>query len=638
MNAKRRGRLPDFVSFPLELETISTPAPVGLFVLDRECRFVQVNQLLAEMNGFSVEEHLGRTVQEILPSLADLFVALFQEVITTGEARLNVEVNGETPAQPGVVRTWNEHWLPIQDETGAVIGINIVAEEITERKRLAEALKQSEERLSVAFETANDAMVMSDAAGVVMAANDAYFQLYGYSSDDVIGHSFAVVFPEEARKQAVKQYRQVFTGQLDRLGYEATVRRKDGTERIVEARTGFVTQHGQRTAMLSVIRDITEHKRAEKCQALLQKMTAALSAALTPKEVITIVLEQGLEALGAAAGTVFMLSEEATKLELFATKGYGDDLTKVWQHIPLKAPVPLAECARTGKPVWVQSEDEMETRFPFLKDKPRTANRSWAALPLIVKKRVIGAFGLSFPLPQTFGEEEQAFMQTIAQQCAQAFERARLSEQASEAATLAERQRLARELHDVVSQTLSGATMLAESAGNLWHQNPERALAIFDQVVKLNHNAQAELRTLLWELRPEAILKSKPCDLLSQLIQIVEGRRGLHAELRCEGENDPLPDAVHIALYRIAQESLNNVFKHSQATQVQVHFLQIKGGFALRIVDNGRGFDMRQGFAGLGLGTMRERATAVGARLAITSQPGKGTTTELSWCRRAAAV
>lgn len=627
----------DFSSFPVELELIYATVPIGLCVLDAQLCYVRINQAMTEMNGFSIQEHLGKRAREILPKLADFLEPQLQQIIKTGEARLNIEFSGETPAQPGVIRTWNEHWLPLKNEAGEVVAINIVAEEITERKRLTEALRQSEERFRVAFETANDAMSLSDSAGIVVAANEAYFQLYGYTADEILGHSFAVIFPEEARQQAVEQYQQVFTGQLEQLAYEATVRHKDGTERTVEARIGFVMQGNKRTAMLSVVRDFTERKQGERRQALLQKIAAALSAALTPKDVLMIVLEQGTEVLGAVAGTIYTITEDHTRLEFFANRGYGEDLIETWRSIPLDAPVPLAESVRACKPVWIPTEEDLQRRFPSLQQRSER-HKAWVALPLIADAKAIGAIGFSFPTSQTFTEDEIAFMQTLAQQCAQAFERARLYEQANEAATLAERQRLARELHDVVSQSLTAATMLAESAERMWKKDPDRALEIVSQVIKHNHAAQAELRTLLWELRPEAVLKTKLNDLLKQLIQIANGRRGLHAELTCEGEDEPLSEAVHIALYRIAQECINNIVKHSHATQVQVHLRQAKEGFSLRIADNGRGFDMTQVSGGLGLGTMRERATAIHAALTITSEPGGGTVIELSWCDTTAAV
>ncbi|MGP1386306.1 MAG: PAS domain-containing protein [Thainema sp.] len=125
----------------VEIETIYQSAPIGLNFLDTDLRFVRINQRLAEMNGISVDEHIGRTVREVLPHLADQAEQLLRAVLETGEPLLNVEITGETPAQPGVQRIWLESFLPIRDGD-RIIGINTVCEEITERKRAEHALQQ----------------------------------------------------------------------------------------------------------------------------------------------------------------------------------------------------------------------------------------------------------------------------------------------------------------------------------------------------------------------------------------------------------------------------------------------------------------------------------------------------------------
>jgi PAS domain S-box-containing protein len=131
-----------------EIETIYQSAPIGLNVLDTELRFVRINERLAEMNGFSVQSHIGRKVRELLPNLADAAEQLFHRVLETGEPVLNVEITGETPAQPGVQRTWLESFLPLKDGD-RIIGISTVCEEITERKKAEAELKQAKEELEV---------------------------------------------------------------------------------------------------------------------------------------------------------------------------------------------------------------------------------------------------------------------------------------------------------------------------------------------------------------------------------------------------------------------------------------------------------------------------------------------------------
>ncbi|BCL38139.1 PAS domain S-box protein [Nostoc sp. MS1] len=139
-----------------EIETIYQSAPIGLSVLDTNLRFVRINQRLAQINGVCVEEHIGRTLREIIPDLADTAEQLLRPILETGEPFLNVEISGETPAQPGVRRTWLESFLPLKDGD-CVIGISVVCEEITERKQAQEALRQSEERYRTLFNSIDEA-------------------------------------------------------------------------------------------------------------------------------------------------------------------------------------------------------------------------------------------------------------------------------------------------------------------------------------------------------------------------------------------------------------------------------------------------------------------------------------------------
>ncbi|MBD2467360.1 EAL domain-containing protein [Nostoc sp. FACHB-145] len=139
----------------IEIESIYQSAPIGLNVLDTDLRFVRINERLAQINGLSVEEHIGRTIRELLPNIADIAEDLLRPIFETGEPVLNIEIRGETPAQPGVERIWLESFLPLKDGE-RVIGINTVCEEITERKKAEETLRRSEERYRTLFETMED--------------------------------------------------------------------------------------------------------------------------------------------------------------------------------------------------------------------------------------------------------------------------------------------------------------------------------------------------------------------------------------------------------------------------------------------------------------------------------------------------
>jgi signal transduction histidine kinase/ligand-binding sensor domain-containing protein len=200
-----------------------------------------------------------------------------------------------------------------------------------------------------------------------------------------------------------------------------------------------------------------------------------------------------------------------------------------------------------------------------------------------------------------------------------------------EKAVTAERSRLARELHDAVTQTLFSASLIAEILPRLWAKDPERGRQQLEEVRLLTRGALAEMRSLLLELRPEALARAKMDDLLRQLGRAMTGRTGVpvsvSADVRCS-----LPAEVQVALYRIAQEALNNTAKHAEASQVEVSFQCEADRATLAVGDDGRGFDVDNISPGhLGVGFMRERAAAVGAELEIGSKIGSGTEIRVHW-------
>jgi signal transduction histidine kinase len=193
-----------------------------------------------------------------------------------------------------------------------------------------------------------------------------------------------------------------------------------------------------------------------------------------------------------------------------------------------------------------------------------------------------------------------------------------------------ERQRLARELHDAVTQTLFSASLMADALAPTLDQDVEAAKQHIVQLVQLNRAALAEMRTLLLELRPEQVLRTSMSDLLTQLAQAIRGRKTIELSVTIEGTH-PLPPDAHVAFYRIAQEVINNVVKHSRAKQGTIFLNSTPDRTEMRIGDNGVGFDPQLIRAGLGLTTMRERAHAVGATIEYLSQPGQGAEIVVIW-------
>jgi signal transduction histidine kinase/ligand-binding sensor domain-containing protein len=205
-----------------------------------------------------------------------------------------------------------------------------------------------------------------------------------------------------------------------------------------------------------------------------------------------------------------------------------------------------------------------------------------------------------------------------------------LAQKAAQEAVISERTRLARELHDAVTQTLFAATMIADVLPALWEKDPADGQARLEELRQLARGALAEMRTLLVELRPNALVEIPLPTLLRQLTDGLIGRARIAAQLDAEGDRK-LPPDVQVAFYRIAQEALNNVARHAHATQVVVT-LRMAGQVRLTVADNGSGFGPDGITADhLGLKIMRERAESAGAKLSIYSEPGEGTQISVFW-------
>jgi len=249
-------------------------------------------------------------------------------------------------------------------------------------------------------------------------------------------------------------------------------------------------------------------------------------------------------------------------------------------------------------------------------------------LPLATREETFGALALVTRPRHRFGAEELHLAEAFAACVGLAIENVRLYERAQHAATLEERQRLARELHDAVTQTLFSASLVAEVLPALWAADPDKGRQHLEELRRLTRGAMAEMRTLLVELRPGALNELGLSDLLRQLGEATMGRADLEVSVVVTTAPPRLPTDTKLAVYRIAQEALNNVVKHARAHHAR---LELDAAW-LRIVDDGRGFELSAIPPGhLGVGIMAERARAVGATFNIESSPDRGTAVSVAW-------
>jgi len=257
--------------------------------------------------------------------------------------------------------------------------------------------------------------------------------------------------------------------------------------------------------------------------------------------------------------------------------------------------------------------------------------RSFMHVPIEIGDQVFGVFNVSYTQPRAFGDEERRLFTALAQRAALVIENAQLYERAQELAVVEERSRLARDLHDAVTQTLFSASLIADVLPRIWERDPDTARIRLEEVRELTRGALAEMRTLLLELRPAALAEAEMGELLRQLAEATTGRARVPITVDVT-EECTLPPDVKVALYRIAQEALNNVAKHAGAGHATVSLCCEPGRVDLCVSDDGRGFDPSEiSPDSLGLGIMRERVEAIGATLTVDSQIGCGTEVRAIW-------
>jgi PAS domain S-box-containing protein len=269
-----------------ELEAIYDSAPVGLCVFDTNLRYLRINERLAEINGVPVSDHIGRTVREVLPDLADQAEAITAKIIETGLPVLNIEFTGTTSSQPGVLRTWLENWFPIKDGSGRVFAINVVADEITERKRAEEALRESEAQLKRSQEIAQLGSWELDLVNNRLTWSDEVYKIFGLQPQEFAAtyEAFlAAVHPDDRAAVDAAYSDSVRDGKNTYEIEHRVVKKSTGEIRSVHEKCEHIRDaSGRIIRSFGMVHDITERKRTE--EALREAHDRALRLARFPDE------------------------------------------------------------------------------------------------------------------------------------------------------------------------------------------------------------------------------------------------------------------------------------------------------------------------------------------------------------------
>jgi nitrate/nitrite-specific signal transduction histidine kinase len=373
--------------------------------------------------------------------------------------------------------------------------------------------------------------------------------------------------------------------------------------------------------------------------AILNSIISVAVQSLNIEEILEHALKDTVEQMGYDAGMAFRFGPDRTEVFLAAQQGFQPVITNnlATRYVSLGQILPVYP-----KVVTTIGLDEFQDEK--IKDAlTRLGFQQMVYVPLSMKDRELGFFILGkheagkkssedelTPEAKQISEEYN-LLSTIGKQIGVAMENAHLYEQAEQTAITAERSRLARELHDAVTQTLFSASLIADVTPVIWKRNQEEGLQHLEELRQLTRGALAEMRTLLLEMRPESLERADLKTLITQLADAFIGRVRIPVDLQINGTGD-LGQEIKVVFYRVAQEALNNIAKHSGARQVSLHLTCQPGHLHLCIQDDGLGFDTTSILPGhMGVAIMRERAGSIGAVLVIESQAGQGTTVKLDW-------
>ena len=373
-----------------------------------------------------------------------------------------------------------------------------------------------------------------------------------------------------------------------------------------------------------------EQKVADRTKELatLNAIAAQASQSLDLEEILKNALAEVLEAMNMNSGQAFRLEADTQTLVSIAQQGYSDEFLRRTARLPLSASI-VGAAAEQGKPIVCQLDHYPRSALRDLLEAEGV--QLTVCVPLIAQSRTVGAINLSSRNLRIVTPEESSLLTSIGHQIGVAVDNAQLYEQAQQLAVMKERNRLARDLHDSVTQALYGVTLYSEAAARQLLSGETDMVA--DHLSEIRTTAQEslrEMRLLIFELRLPALRSEGLAAALQARLESVESRVGLDTMFRVEGDSKLTPD-VEEGLYRIAQEALNNTLKHAHASNVSVVLHHNDRLVSMHIEDNGVGFDPAEARvqSGFGLKGMKERVARLGGKLVVQSSPGEGTRIEV---------
>lgn len=518
-----------------------------------------------------------------------------------------------------------------------------------ERKRIETDLRRSQEEyrslIDDVFDTSMVAVMILDENFDVVWCNEAMEIYFGFDRENVLGKDKRDLIEGELKcifadpDDYAARLLQAYSDGIYTERYECHVL-PDGSreERWLEHWSQPIRDGMYKGGRIEQYTDITDRKTLEFRESEQRQFAEALSEIAT---VLTSTLEVN-EVLGRILGnlghvvphdsaSITILEDDHFQVAQSQAGDKRDTQEMVAERqLQLDYKYYINMMHETRNPIIVR-DLQKETRVQLVASEANI--HAYMGAPIQLQDEIIGFINLFSETVDFFDDKHIERLSAFAELAAIAIQNARLFEQSQNLAAMEERQRLARELHDSVSQTLFTCRTMAETALRRWDKDRARAKELVEDVYQMSMTALGEMRILLLELRPTSLTQVGLKQLFEQYLQPIQDRRQFNLEMNID-DFAPLPPDVQIALYRITQEALNNIDKHAQATDVNVQANDYDDRITLEIHDNGGGFDLEEvRSTSLGITIMQERAESIGASVGIESKLGEGTRIVVHWAK-----
>jgi PAS domain S-box-containing protein len=516
-----------------------------------------------------------------------------------------------------------------------------------ERERAEAALRRSESRFQGILEIAEDAIISVDAEQRILLFNRGAEKVFGYAAAELVGKPLELLMPQRfahahgAHFAEFAQSAEVSRTMAQRR--EVFGRRKDGGEFPAEASISKLDL-GEEVVFTVILRDVTERKQsaealrasAQVARGQVEALTRTLDALVkesAPDRLVEHVLRTITEQLEAHSGSIWLRNESTGLVHFgFALEqgrfltGSDAELARISPALSVDEVQPWPEVFGSGKPAVLEDIREGPT-FPWRDHVLSLGVITILIVPMLIAGRVEGVVGIRFTSKRSLRAEEMDLAQALAHQAMLACQLRRLGRESRQAAVVAERNRMARDIHDTLAQGFTGVILQLEAVEEAMSQGlMSKASKYLSRAGELAREGLQEARRSVRALRPRTLEENDLCEALQHLILKMTAGTAVQPKFDVEGRPPDLPQEWEENLLRIGQEVLTNALRHAQASEFITRFTFQPGETRLTLSDNGRGFDPSDRHDGFGLRGMRERVESMGGQLTIQSAAGRGTT------------